>query len=166
MSDDSQAPNLPMTIHAQYIKDLSFENPNAPHSMRSNQEPPTMGIDINLDAAKIESDKISDFYEVQMILKVTAERPQGIVFVTELTYAAAVSLQDVDEDKHHAMLLVQTPHYLFPFARFILSDTVQRSGFPPLLLNPVNFRQMYLQRFGKAPDDDVNEAVETPDTAA
>lgn len=155
-----KAPGLPLVIHSQYIKDFSFENPNAPQSLFPNQEAPKMDIDINIDAAKIDHDKIDNLYEVQLFLKVKAERPQGAVFIAEMAYAATVSLNGVPEEKHHPLLLMQTPHYMFPYARQILSDIVQQGGYPPLLLSPVNFRQMYFNRFGNAPEGDVNEDIE------
>lgn len=154
------APGLPLVIHSQYIKDLSFENPNAPQALFPNQENPKMDIDINLDAVRIEHDQVENLYEVQLQLKVQAARPQGTVFIVEMVYAAAVSLNNVPEEKHHPMLMAQTPHYLFPYARQILSEIVQQGGYPPLLLSPVNFRQMYLNRFGNAPAGDINEDVE------
>ncbi|MEM6781301.1 MAG: protein-export chaperone SecB [Pseudomonadota bacterium] len=165
--DNPQAPQgLPLVIHSQYIKDLSFESPNAPQSMYTGQNAPKMDIDINLDAAPIEHDKIENFYEVQLILNVTANRGQSTVFIVELVYAASVSLNNVPENKHHPILLAQTPHFLFPYARQIISDLVQQGGFPPLMLNPVNFRQMYLNRFGTAPTGDINEEVEETEKSA
>jgi preprotein translocase subunit SecB len=148
-SNPARVGGLPLMIHAQYVKDLSFENPNAPHSLRPAKGNPDMGIDIHLDARRVQSDKIEQFFEVEMTLTVKATAEEGVLFIAELVYCAAVSLTDVPENKQHMMLLVQTPHYMFPFARHILSDIIQKGGFPALLLNPVNFRDMYLQRYGQ-----------------
>lgn len=161
-----KAPGLPLVIHSQYIKDMSFESPNAPQALFPNQETPKMDVDINIEAARINHEKIDSLYEVQLVLKVKAERPQGTVFIVELVYAATVSLNNVPEDKHHPLLLMQTPHYMFPYARQIVSDTVQSGGFPPLLLSPVNFRQMYFNRFGNAPEGDINEDIEDSQKSA
>lgn len=151
---------LPLMIHAQYVKDLSFENPNAPHSLRPAKGNPDMGIDIHLDARRVQSDKIDHFFEVEMTLKVEAKAEEGVLFIAELSYCAAVSLTDVPENKQHMMLLVQTPHYMFPFARHIISDVIQKGGFPALLLNPVNFRDMYLQRYGRPDAQETHTAAD------
>lgn len=149
-----EAPQLPMLIHSQFIKDLSFESPNAPFSMRPNQAPPEMDIDINLDVKELEDPKRTDFFEVSITLRVTAMRPEQAVFVAELVYAAAVSLNGVPKDKQHPILMVQAPHYMYPYARAILSNVIQSAGFPPLMLNPVNFREMYIKRFGAPQNSD------------
>lgn len=161
MNDAQAVPNLPMTIHAQYIKDASFENPNAPDSFKPGLPAPETSIDMNIEVNGIESDAVPHLYEVQLIIKVATKREDSTVFIAELTYGTAVSLQDVAQDKHHPMLLIHTPSYMFPFARAIISEMVQQGGYPPLLLNPVNFRQMYLNRFGNAPEgEDVNQAAD------
>jgi preprotein translocase subunit SecB len=144
------SPQLPMTIHAQYIKDLSFENPNSPTSLRAGLEPPKIDISINMDARPIEDPNIKSLYEVVMRLSARADRKDQAVFVAEVIYGAAVSLSDVPEEHHHALLLIEVPKIMFPYARKILGDLTQDGGYPPLLLSPVDFHAMYVNRFAKA----------------
>lgn len=141
--------NLPIVVHAQYIRDLSFENPNAPNALRAGQDGPRMDINIGLDLRKIQDDKLTNLYEV--ILKVTAkaQRKEYTVYIAEVEYGLTVSLQNVQEAQHHPILLVEVPKLGFPFVRKILADLTQDGGYPPLLLGPVDFYSMYLNQFGK-----------------
>lgn len=142
------AQNLPIQIHAQYVKDQSFENPNAPDSLRSGLDAPEMDINVNMDATKIESDQIEHLYEVRLRLTATAKREETIVYVSEVEYAAAVSMNDVPDEHHHPMLLIEIPRILFPFARQIMAEMTQSGGYPPMMLSPIDFQQLYLQQFG------------------
>lgn len=146
----SPTPHLSVAVHAQYIKDLSFENPIAPHGLKAGGAAPKMDIQINLDAQPVEDDQIKSLYEVSLRLTAKAERGDEVLFIADLTYAAAVSLPNVAEEHHHPLLLVEVPKLMFPFARKIISDLTQDGGFPPLMLNPVDFQGMYMARFGKA----------------
>lgn len=147
-------PDLPMMIHAQYIKDLSFENPGSPQSLRAGQAQPKMDININMDARKIEDKEIENLYEVALSLTAGAKREDDgkgqMVFMAEVVYAALVSLNNVEQEKHHPMLLIEVPRLIFPFARQVLSDVTQQGGYPPLMLNPVDFYGMYLNQFKEA----------------
>jgi len=140
--------SMPMTIHAQYVRDLSFENPNAPLSLRAGQSAPEMDVNIGMDARKIEDQDIPDLYEVILNVKAQALRGQNSVFVVELQYGTTVSLDQVPENQHHPLLLIEVPRISFPFARQIIADATIQGGFPPLLLNPVDFHALYMQRFG------------------
>ena len=153
--------SAPFVIHAQYIKDLSFENPGAPESLKAQSKAPEMNIDINLEVRGIEDDAISDLYEIDMILKVHAQSEDKALFLCELVYSAAVSVTGVPENQRHPMLLIQGPHFMFPYARQVITETVQKGGYSALMLNPIDFRDLYLQRFGKdqaAPEDDKSAA--------
>ncbi len=141
--------SMPMTVHAQYIRDLSFENPNAPLSLRAGQNAPEMDVNIGMDARKIEDKDISDLYEVILNVKAEALRGEDSVFVVELQYGVTVSLDDVPENQHHPLLLIEVPRIAFPFARQIIADATIQGGFPPLLLNPVDFHALYMQRFSE-----------------
>lgn len=143
------AQSLPIQIHAQYVKDQSFENPNAPETLRAGQEAPQMDININMDAAKVESDKVENLYEVRLRMSATAKRKEQIVYVAEIEYAAAVSLGNVPKEHHHPLLLIEIPRIIFPFARQIMADMTQSGGYPPLMMSPVDFQQLYLQQFGQ-----------------
>lgn len=148
-STDIQAKGLPLVIHAQYIKDVSFENPNAPTTLMPGRSGPEMDININLGAREIEDEKQKDLYEVTLMLSATAKKDDLVYFIAEVQYCALASLNDVPENQHHPMLFIEVPKLMFPFARQILSDLSSQGGYPPLLLNPVDFHAMYIERFAK-----------------
>lgn len=144
-------PNLPVVIHAQYLKDLSFENPNAPNSLRAGQtEKPAMDVNILLDAQKMEDDDIPHLYEIVMTVRAHSSRGERVDFIAEIAYGAVVSLKDVPEDKHHPLLFIEVPRQLFPFVRQAMAQVTQGGGFAPLYLNPVDFQSMYLSRFAQS----------------
>lgn len=153
--DNLQAQDLPITIHAQYVRDLSFENPEAPDSMRANLPVPEMNVNIGMDARSLEDDDIKNLYEVALTVSATAERDGKTVFIAELMYGVTVSIGDVvPEDQHHPLLLIEIPRIAFPFARQILATTTSQGGYPPLLLTPVDFQALYMERF----KDEIEEA--------
>ncbi len=158
MTDSAQTPitvqNLPLVVHAQYLKDASFENPGAPLSLRGNLAP-EMNVSINLEAKNIPDDKIKSLFEVTIQLRVRAMRGDHPLFLVDLDYAVAVSLDQIPENQRHAVLLIEVPKLGFPFVRQILSDMVASGGFPPLMLTPVDFGAMYMERFGKKDADTV-----------
>ena len=139
--------NMPIVIHAQYIKDLSFENPNTPESLRGAGGAPEMDVNIGMDARKIASQEEDNLYEVALNVRAEAKRQGESVFIAELQYAMTVSLNNVPQDQHHPLLLIEIPRMAFPYARQILSDLTTQGGYPPLLLNPVDFHALYLDRF-------------------
>src|SRR5690606_20128186 len=102
-------PNMPVTVHAQYVKDLSFENPNAPHSLRPSQEKPAVEVNISLDATKLEDPELTSLYEVTLGITAKSSRGGKIEFIAEASYAAAVSLHEVSEDNHHPLLFIEIP---------------------------------------------------------
>ncbi len=144
------AQDMPVTIHAQYVRDLSFENPNAPESLRSNKAAPEMDINIGMDARKIEDGEIENLFEVVLNIRAAALRGEDPVFIAELQYGVTVSIaKGVPEDNFHPLLLIEIPRLAFPFVRQIMSDVTIQGGYPPLLLNPVDFHALYMNRFGK-----------------
>ncbi len=141
---------VPYIIHTQYVRDVSFENPNALDSLRPGQPMPEMDINIGMDARRIEDASIPNFYEVALNVRAEAKRGDNIVFIAELQYGIAVSFDEsVPQDTHHPVLLIEIPRFAFPYARAIMSDLTSQGGFPPLLLNPVDFQALYVQRFAK-----------------
>lgn len=144
--DQKTMKRLPLLVRTQYIKDLSFENPRAPETFQGGKEAPKMDINFSMNARDVEG--IKDTFEVTLGVEARAMRGDDVVFLIELQYAGVVSLENVPEGRKHPMLLIQVPQYLFPFARQIVADMTQQAGYMPLLLNPVNFRQMYMERFG------------------
>ena len=130
-----------LNILAQYIKDLSFENPNAPASMAQGQQP-QISIQINVNAKPMQGADV----EVELRLEGKAEVGANVMFSFELVYAGLFRIQNVPQEAMSAFVLIECPRLLFPFAREILASTVRNGGFPPLLLDPVDFVGLYRRR--------------------
>lgn len=145
-----EAPSLPVTIHAQYIKDLSFENPNAPQVFRRGQKSPQLEMSINLDARPIEDQEVKNLQEVSIKINVTAKNEDQTAFIVEIVYAALLSVgNDVPAERLRPLLFIDIPQVIFPFARQIVANLTGNAGFPPLLLNPVDFRQLYIAHYAE-----------------
>lgn len=158
MTDTIEAPALPVMIHAQYVKDLSFENPNATDMLRPGLAPPEMDMNIDIDTRGLDaSAPDSKTYEVELKVTVSAKRSGKTVFLTEVVYGAIVSLKnDIPDTKVHALLFVEVPQIMFPFARHAVAMATQSGGYPPLMLNPVDFRGLYMARFAADKKSAVN----------
>ena len=133
-------------VLAQYVKDLSFENPNAPRSMAPSGQPPTINIQVNVDAAPMTG---SD-YEVTLRLEGKAESSNTLLFSFELVFAGVFRIQNVPQESVQPVVMIECPRLLFPFAREIIATAVRNGGFPPLLLDPVDFVTLYRQRLAAA----------------
>ena len=128
-----------MQINAQYIKDFSFENPNSPGSLQPKSEP---SVEVNVDVQAV---SLSDHvYEVSLTTSITGRDETQTLFIIELVYAGIFTFQGESDGNIQPALLVDCPQLLFPFTRSIISSVTQNGGFPPLLLQPVNFAQLYL----------------------
>lgn len=150
---------MPVVIHTQYVKDVSFENPNSPETLRPGKAAPEMDINISMDAKKIEeANPDENLFEVVLKLGAKATREDKAMFLAEIDYAALVSLPGVAKENHHPLLLIEVPKVIFPFARQLLAELTQSGGYPPLLLNPVDFRTLYIEQFG-AENQDQKEQV-------
>mgnify|MGYP001143676671 CR=1 FL=1 len=109
---------------------------------------PQMNVNIGMDARSLEDENIKNLYEVALTVSATAERDGETVFIAELMYGITVSIGEVvPEEQHHPLLLIEIPRLAFPFARQILATLTSQGGYPPLLLNPVDFQALYLERF-------------------
>ena len=128
-------------VAGQYVKDLSFENPGAPDSLRGAGQP---NIDLSVDVQA--RDLGNDMFEVELIIGARAQRESNPVFIVELTYAGIVQVSGIPEDQIKPVVLIEGPRHLFPFARAIVSNAVRDGGFPPLLVNPIDFAQLYVQQ--------------------
>ena len=124
---------------AQYIKDLSIENPNSPQ-VYSWQETPRVDVQFNINVERA-SDEV---HEVVIKLEVSARSDSGVQFLVELSYAGLFGLRNFPEDAMGPFLLVEAPRLLFPFARQIVADATQNTGFPPLLLDGIDFGSAYM----------------------
>jgi preprotein translocase subunit SecB len=132
-------------VLAQYVKDLSFENPNAPRSMAAGQQP-TINVQVNVDAAPLST---SDF-EVTLRLEGKAESQGTLLFGFELVFAGVFRIQNVPAESLQPIVLIECPRLLFPFAREIVATSVRNGGFAPLLLDPIDFASLYRQRLAAA----------------
>jgi preprotein translocase subunit SecB len=148
-------PGPSLVINAQYLRDLSFENPRAPESLLQQSAAPEVGIDVDVKARQIGETS----FEVVLVLKVEARVAGEVAFLVELEYGGVVTIQNVNPDIMAALILIETPRLLFPFARSIVADATREGGFPPLLINPIDFTE--LQRRKAAEAEAAAEAVET-----
>lgn len=140
------APQPQLNVLAQYIKDFSFENPNAPKSLQSQQQQPAINIQINVNANGVSPTD----YEVVLKLEGKAEIGPTVLFLFDLTFAGIFRIQNIPQDSIHPVLMIECPRLLFPFAREIIANSVRNGGFPPLLLDPVDFVGLYRQRMAEA----------------
>lgn len=129
-------------ILGQYLKDLSFENPNAPQSLGQQQSQPDINIAVNVNAKNITP---TDF-EVELHLDAKATAQDKVIFATEVLYAGIFRMENFPQNVLHPAVLIECPRMLFPFARQILADATRNGGFPPLMLDPIDFAQMYQKR--------------------
>lgn len=138
-----------IAVNAQYVRDLSFENPNAPAIFMPGQGgDPRLEVEVNVQT-RIMGDRL---HEVLLTLKATSKFGEQTGFIAELAYAGLFTLPPVSEQELRNLLLVECPNQLFPFARAILSDMVRDGNFPPLLLAPIDFAGMIRQNMGQAPE--------------
>jgi preprotein translocase subunit SecB len=129
-------------VLAQYVKDLSFENPNAPRSMAPSTQQPAINVQINVDAAPVGDADV----EVTLRLEGQAESQGMLLFSFELAFAGIFRIQNVPADSMQPVVLIECPRLLFPFAREIVATATRNGGFPPLLLEPIDFVNLYRQR--------------------
>ena len=131
-----------MRILGQYLKDLSFENPHAPQSLAPQKSQPEINISINVNARNLGP---ADF-EVELHIDAKATSESKVVFAAEILYAGVFHLENFPQNMLHPAVLIECPRMLFPFARQILSDATRNGGFPPLMLDPIDFAGMYQKR--------------------
>lgn len=134
-----------MTVIAQYVKDLSFESPGAPYTLRTRGSSPNINIGVNLRANPLEND------EIEVDLKIDARAVDGetTLFAIELIYSGLFRFSNVPAETVHAATMMECPRLLFPFARQIICDASRNGGFPPLLIDPIDFVGMYRQRMSE-----------------
>lgn len=130
---------------AQYVKDLSFENPNAP-TVYSWTDQPQIDIQFNISNQQA----ADDVHEVALRITAKATSENGTNFAAELVYAGLFGLRNIPAEQLQPFLLAEAPRLLFPFARRVLADAVQDGGFPPLLLDPIDFGALYMQQQAQA----------------
>jgi preprotein translocase subunit SecB len=140
--DPSQMPVPRIGVLTQYVKDFSFENPNAPRSMAPNPQPPEINVNIGVEANPLSGSDI----EVTLRLDGKAESQGMVLFAFELLYAGLFRIQNVPAESLQPTVMIECPRMLFPFAREIVATATRNGGFPPLMLEPIDFVALYRQR--------------------
>lgn len=141
--DPQNPPSL--SVMAQYLKDLSFENPRAPGSFQGDGSPK---IDVNVD---VQARNLSgDQYEVELSVAARAKRDDDPVFVVEATYAGAFEIKNLPREQLEMVMLVECPRLLFPFMRQIVAEATRNGNFPPLMLEPIDFMGIYIANAEKS----------------
>jgi preprotein translocase subunit SecB len=140
--DPNQVPNL--QVMAQYIKDLSFENPGVAVELTQR---PQIELAVDLNAKRLDA----DMFEVELKIRVDAKNDGKALFLLEVAYAGVFRLTNVpDTATQQAILLIQAPHMLFPFVRRVVADIVRDGGMPPLMIEPIDFMALYQARVAQA----------------
>lgn len=129
-------------VLGQYLKDLSFENPHAPQSLGHQEGQPDISISVNVNARPLAE---TDF-EVELHLDAKATSGDKVTFAAEIVYAGTFRLENFPQQMLHPAVLIECPRMLFPFARQILAEATRNGGFPPLMLDPIDFASMYQRR--------------------
>lgn len=126
---------------AQYVKDLSFENPNAPDVYQW-QDQPNMDVQFNIGAEQV----AEDLHEMTLKIEVKATTKNGTAYAVDLTYGALFGMRNISAEQIRPFMLAEAPGLAFPFARRVIADAVRDGGFPPMLLDPIDFGALYLQQ--------------------
>lgn len=142
-SQAQQAPGI--HVLGQYIKDLSFENPNAPNSVRPSDKAPSLNVNVNVNARQHSEAE----FEVELKLDAKATRNEEALFIVEVSYAGLFQVRNVPKEHLQPILLIECARLLFPFARQVIADATRQGGFPPLMIDPVDFAALYRQRMAQ-----------------
>ena len=146
-------------VHAQYVKDISFESPAAPECFIKTLGQPDVQIEVNVTAQRINE----TLFEVQLKLMATAEVEKKTLFIAELVYAGLMSAANTADSNLQSLMMTEGPRLLFPFARAIISDMTRDGGFLPLNLNPIDFVALYksnMTNSGETDEETSNSSVE------
>ncbi|KAA2237864.1 protein-export chaperone SecB [Salinarimonas soli] len=139
----AQEDNRPsLNALAQYTKDFSFENPNAPRSLTPQQQGPQISIEVNVNAKQLATED----YEVDLKLQGDAKIGTEVLFAFDLTYSGVFRVRNIPGEQLHPVVMIECPRLLFPFARQMVADAVRNGGFPPLYIDPIDFVALYQQR--------------------
>ncbi len=161
MSSDTGPPtaeNPHLRVLAQYVKDLSFENPMAAGSMRAYEQQPVIDMGVEVKSRPIGD--TGDVFEVDLRINVQAKRDDTAMFLADLTYSGLFQFMSVTPEDIEPLLWIECPRLLFPFSRQILAEITREGGYPPLLINPIDFTPLYFaelrdrEQRGPAPQND------------
>ena len=152
--EQNQQSQYPFFIHDQYVKDISFENPNYLTKYEAKDKQPEVAVNVETHVAKFDD----EHYEVAMNINAKSELDGKSIFVLELTYAGLVSVaKDLKTEVIEPILLVHCPFLMFPFAREIVATVTRAGGYPPLMLDPIDFASLYLAKKKEAEENKASE---------
>lgn len=134
-----------LNVLAQYVKDLSFESPGAPNSLRPRDKAPGINISVNVGANPLSEKE----FDVNITLNAKASFEQDVLFNVELVYGGVFRIDGFPQEHMLPILFIECPRMLFPFARQIIADATRNGGFPPLMLDPIDFAQMFQQKLAE-----------------
>ncbi len=134
--------NLKFIINAQFLKDLSFENPQAPDSLRNLKGNPTFNIDADVRSKELK-DHGENIYEVELSIKCETKSENKVLFLVESVYSGIFTIENANDEILEKILLIECPKFLFPFLRSIIANCTREAGFPPLMIAPLDFIGMY-----------------------
>ena len=138
----SPAAALPLAINWQYVRDLSFESPRAPQIFVQQGQAPQVSIQVRVDARPIGENT----FEIVLVIEASAKTGEEPVFLVELEYGGIFTAAAMPADALTPLLMIEGPRLLFPFAREIVASVTRNAGFPPLLINPIDFAELYRQQ--------------------
>ena len=134
-----------LNVLAQYVKDLSFESPGAPNSLRGRDQAPGININLNVNANPLSEKE----FDVNLSLNARAGFDKDVLFNVELVYGGVFRIEGFPQEHMLPLLFIECPRLLFPFARQIIADATRNGGFPPLMLDPIDFAQMFQQKIAE-----------------
>ena len=134
-----------LNVLAQYVKDLSFESPGAPNSLRGRDKAPGISINVNVNANPLSEKE----FDVNLTLSAKASFDKDVLFNVELVYGGVFRIDGFPQEHMLPLLFIECPRLLFPFARQIVAEATRNGGFPPLMLDPIDFAQMFQQKMAE-----------------
>lgn len=144
-ADTANGKTPTLNVLAQYIKDLSFENPGAPQSLMQRDKGPNININVNVNANPLNEND----YDVTLSLNAAAKDGETVIFNVELIYGGVFRIQGFPQEHMLPLLFIECPRLLFPFARQVIADSTRSGGFPPLMIDPIDFAQMFQSRMAE-----------------
>lgn len=138
-------------VLTQYVKDLSFENPAAPRSLAQQSTGPKIEIGVNVNAKPLSDDTFEVDLTIEAKAKGAAEegKEPSVIFAADLTYGGLFRIQNIPKESLHAVVLIECPRLLFPFARQVIAEATRNGGFPPLLIDPIDFSALYRDKIAQ-----------------
>lgn len=141
MNDTATSPSQGFAVKGQYIKDLSFENPGSPQSLLLANVKPNIDVHVDLKAQTLQE----NIYEMTLHIAARATGDGKTLFLVDLAYAGVFEVTNIPTDRLEPVIMIDCPFVLFPFARRVIADVTRDGGFPPLMLDPIDFHSLYLQ---------------------